>query len=823
MLYLKSWLEEYIDLKDISNLELSHIISTKSGEVEEYKEITDWYNGKILIGKIENVRVHPNADKLKIFDVNLGHSGSIQIVSAAPNVVEGMLVPTAIIGAKLPYLTISERQMRGEKSQGMCCGKSELMLETQYSSGLWDLTTEIPQSFHSQILGMSICEVLPEYFPTQTVFDIKYLPDKIGFLGCHLALALELNLILDGRASLKNKAKRLLNPDIFWQEFQQKALKISNNKQPQANFKDTTGYTNLFSLFELNLEKSFNLDLILQQRLFFTDKNLTDGIADLSNYLLYDVGQPSHFFVESDNKFSWDWEVVQDGDQNDVFEGLGKLEKTTLNKEIRVIKDHDQLVWIPGISGSKATKIEADSTKIYIELANFKTDQIARNSFKLGYKSESCRFWNSGVNIATYLVWLLHLLENLENNNLNFNLNNFLSWLNPNHNLARFEQSDDKFLSFCHRILEIKNLNQVKFDRLYLARRMQADFQANLLDTYLDKLGDVQDNTLTPNIFYSNIGNPQDILFEIARLFGLDKLKHEYLPNFSITADNNNYHSLLSLKKLITDFGFDQVITRPLVNESKLLDQNIALTALSTQRQDENKLRDSLLPSLLEITATNQLRGEKGVKIFEVDKVYSYQNTKLVEKLTIGVILEDQNPYNLTTLIHQISNFSKTENLSHNPISKNYGQGFLYTLDSGLKLELLQINNQIKKDFNINLSKQIWYLEIDLESWNKVNWNYKNYLDESDFPLVNRSFSLVISSTDTLDTVKNIILNTNFKDVNISVLPVERFNLENNLDVLNLNLTFVSNLKTIDSGEINLWQTTLENSLTKELKHFAWR
>jgi len=827
MLYLRSWLEEYIDLKEISNEKLSHLISIRSGEVEEYKEITDWFDKKVLVGRIENVQKHPNADRLKMFEVNLGSFGRIKIVSAAPNVVEGMLVPTATIGTKLAYLTIAERQMRGEVSQGMCVGKSELMLETEFSTGLWDLTNEIPQAFHDQVLGISICEVLPEYFPAQTVFDIKYLPDKVGFLGCHLALAIELDLILEGEAALKPKAKRLLNTDIFWEEFQNQALKISTNNSKNAEFEDKTGYTNVFSLFDLELENEFNLNIRYQQRMFFTGKNLIGGLADLSNYLLYDVGQPSHFFNDFSNQFSWDWQVSKLSKPTE-FAGLGKLIKTELPQNLKVIKDKENIVWIPGISGSNQTAVKPEDTRISIELANFKTEEVARNSFLLNYRSESCRFWNSGVSIPVYLVWLLHFLESLQYSGVKFEFQNILRYLNSEHPLNQFNSQNDNFLEFCQLLLQSKNISSLEIDKQYLARRIQPNFDLNTLDKLLQKLGNLDGNKFTPNIFYTNLKTQEDVLFEIARLYGLGNLEHENLPVFNNKKDNIEYHSFEALKKLVVDFGFNQVIIRPLVATKNLLSKlvntpDIAITAISTQRQDENRLRDSLLPSLLQTLSENQKRGEKEIKIFEIDKLYTYPKGQLVEDTKLGLLMESESPYVLTTLVNQISRFSRSVNVGYDSISESIGQGYLYTLDSGLSLKLLQVSNQYKKIYDINLAKNIWYLEVDLNDWNKVSWTYKSYQDETDFPVVNRSYSMVISDRDNFIKIKNLILENKINQVEVAINPVERFNLEQNLEVLNLNLVFSSNFKTIDAETINHWQADLEKILAKNLEHFAWR
>ncbi len=100
MLFLKSWLEDYINLSEFKPAELAEIITRKSSEVEEVNEITERFEGKVLVGKIQSLRKHPEADKLNIFDVNLGEKGTVQIVSAATNARDGLMVPVALDGAK---------------------------------------------------------------------------------------------------------------------------------------------------------------------------------------------------------------------------------------------------------------------------------------------------------------------------------------------------------------------------------------------------------------------------------------------------------------------------------------------------------------------------------------------------------------------------------------------------------------------------------------------------------------------------------------------------------------------------------------------------
>jgi phenylalanyl-tRNA synthetase beta chain len=305
MLYLRSWIEDYIDLKGYSDEVLANIITLKSCEVDDVTLIDDYFGGKVVLGKIENTRQHPDADKLKVFELNIGQS-KLQLVSGAINVRDNIYVPVALVGCKLPGLTITPRKLRGIESQGMCVGKSELMLEEGFSSGLWEIelnnqsleqfSPEIQSQFkHNDMnldnyLGHSICKVLPSLFPYETVLDIKVLPDKFSQIGSHLGMALELAIILENKNLLTEQANQLLtNQD----------LEIPTNKDIEANFEDSSRYTNSFSLYKVNLDQEFITPTQIQKRMFLTQRNLKGGLIDLSNYLIGDVGQPNHFFETS--------------------------------------------------------------------------------------------------------------------------------------------------------------------------------------------------------------------------------------------------------------------------------------------------------------------------------------------------------------------------------------------------------------------------------------------------------------------------------------------------------------------------------------------
>jgi|688.fasta_scaffold25474_8 phenylalanyl-tRNA synthetase beta chain len=824
MLYLRSWLEDYINLTGISDQKLSDLISLKSGEVEGFSVVKDWFGGKVLVGKIENCRKHPNADKLNIFDVNIGQKGKVQIVSAAPNVREGLLVPVALVGCRLAYMTLSERKMRGESSFGMCLGKSELMLETEFSSGLWELEDEFKNFNREVVLGQSICEAFPEYFQAQTVFEIKYLQDKIASLGCHLGLSIEIAKFLENPDLLKPKAKRLLNPETFWQDFQAQALKIENSNSPVASFQSDQTDTRFYSLFSLELDSEFNLPHQIQQRMFFTEKNLKDSIADLSNYLLFDVGHPSHFFVTKTEDFDWNWKIDKLENETE-FAGLGKLKKAILPKNTQVLANQNQLLWLPNISGSGDLAVTKSDQKIYIELANFVEEEVARNSFKLNYRSDTTRFANGGITLKASLVWLVTFLEILTQNQVQFRLTNFLKWLNPTHELFKSIPNNANFLEFARVLLGQIQTEQIEVDLQTLAARIQVDLKPNQVEKYLELLGNWDGKFLCPEGFYGHLHTFEEVVFEVAKLFGLENIQHQYLHFTTEQTKSQSFEAFYNLKEIFADNGFQEIITRPLVNPKYLTssftkEKETALTAISTQRQDENRLRNGLLTSLLKAGFENFIRGEKNINLFEFDKVYSFDEG-LKEKVFLEAVSLNENPYSLTYLVQVLATKMgvKVELEKYESV---LGKGYLYKLNE-VEITLLELTNKLKKEYQIPHTKKTWWLQIDLTNWNEKINPYDSFKDQTDYPILSRSYSIIVSKEFRWVEISELILSQKLDQIEIYLQPKERFSKTDQVDILNFDIRFSSYFRNITHQEIEAFEAEFFAKLKQEDSNFEFR
>jgi phenylalanyl-tRNA synthetase beta chain len=809
MLYLRSWLSDYIDLKDYTDDELKHLITMKSGEVEDVMTVTDYFDGKVQIGRIENLRKHPDADRLKIFDVDLGKKGKIQIVSAAPNSAEGLLVVVATVGTRLAMGTILEREMRGHKSQGMCVGMSELLLETQYSSGLWEIEDLITAKNlkPNEVLGESICTVLPEFFPKDTIYDIKYLADKISACGNHLGLALEIATCLEKPELLTPLAQQLLDPTYLAETILTDVQFQSSNLNVRLS--DKTNYSHSFFLFDLQLEQHYLLPHQLQTRMFLTEKNLVGGVADLSNYILYDIGQPTHFFSKDKvlklnqglDVIEWQIDKLTESTH---FAGLGQLKSVSIPEGVDVLSQGETILSIPGISGSEHTKTDEKDKQILIEIASFPAENVARSCFKLNYRSEAARIWAGTVQTSLQFVALAKLIEILKLGESAFSLNSILNHHSPDLIKTHHINPADNLLQSATKIFDTQLNQGIEVDLEYLASRLDgqgAKYWTEIIIQKLKIIGNYHSGKLYPNIFYQPVQTIDDVLENVSRLIGYDSLAQQPLQAQTQTQLDKSFDRLNHLKNTFLEYGFYESITRPFVAKS-------GMELLNPANSADIFVRDNLYSNLMQTVAKNIFSGEKDVRLFEYAKLYSSNGNQLLEKPVIEAILLNSDPYIFTSLIQSLTQKIGVSEPTFTAInSSELGTGYTYTLGE-LKIDLIKVSNKQKRQYDIPLSKDIWYLSMNLEKWSGELNIYPRYHNESEFSTLTRHYSYLVTKDTQWQTIQTLINESKIEEVEMRIHPLERMS-QGEKDVLNYRVDFVSYTKNLEGVEVDKWEQDL--------------
>jgi phenylalanyl-tRNA synthetase beta chain len=775
MLFLKSWLNQYIDLQDISDGHIQTSISAHIAELDGIHKLNDWFDEKVVIGKIEKLKPHPNADRLKICEVNLG-TEVVDIITAASNVIEGMILPIALEGARLPHITIQLKPMRGVLSYGMCLGKSELLQEATESAGLWNLSADFPERTFE--LGVSICPQLPELFPQDTIFDIDILPDKYAYLSSHISFAIELSTVF-GNHRLKNLAKAVVEPELLNLDF----FESPTYNSELIPFADEVEYAHTFTLWNVVSESAIITPLLWSQRLFLTQQNITFSPADISNYILKDLGQPTHFFSGDTTVKNW---RITSSNPHETFEGLGQLKHTTLPAGTPLIKQDDEILAIPGISGGALTKAQSTEHRLNIEIATFDQDKIIKSSFKLGYRSDASKYYAAQVHKYTTVLVLITLAQTF---NWKWTLK-ILHGFSSVTNMLNFSETPSLIIPW-----------------EYIQQRLDNQSSRDIIEKHLSKFGRIQENTFFPNPFYHVIDSKETMVHEVARQMGYtftpDQLVDELRPS-----DTAQYQSHEDLKRILLEAGFDEIITRPFTEE-KCNNKQLAIDPLlqnleliSTYRADRPYIRTHVIPHHLEVMAKSLLKGIAEPSFFELTRVYhKLQESHLEERLILGACLEGD-VYRFTSILCTLSKQLGGNLLydANQQTDSALGRVFNYHLPQAIAARIWEINKQTKKVCNIPLNKVIWCLEIVMPKIGFSLSTLPQLREQSLYPEIRRTFSL--QTTLTWQEISGVIATTQMPNINIMTSPIEYFSEKKTYTFAAI---FSPQLGTLEGQDIDQW------------------
>ncbi len=363
------WLKDFVKLPTkIPVALIASGLTDHTVEVEGFINQAEQFN-KVVVGKVLEIRQHPNADRLRLAVVDIKKE-KLNIVCGAPNLAEGQLVPVALIGALLPNgLEIKESEIRGEKSSGMICAEDELGLGKNHE-GIIILKDDAK-------IGESFSRYLKA---SDTIFEIdnKSLSNRPDLLS-HYGIAREIGVIFD--LTLKPYEKLLDKKISFLSDKQNKfELKIEQKE-------DCLRYMAV-KIEGIDVKDSPEW---LKERLIAVNQKPINNIVDLTNYVMFDCGQPLHAFCAEKIKKI----VVRNAQKNENFETLDEKERILVEEDL-VITDGVQVIALAGIMGGKNSGINKDTKNIILESANFKARSIRKTSQRLGLRTEaSARFEKS--------------------------------------------------------------------------------------------------------------------------------------------------------------------------------------------------------------------------------------------------------------------------------------------------------------------------------------------------------------------------------------------------------------------------------------------
>lgn len=381
MQFPESWLRAFCN-PPLNTTELAHTLTMAGLEVEELKAVAPDFSG-IVVGEIKEAVQHPNADKLRVCQVDIGGPQLLEIVCGAPNARVGIRIPVATVGAVLPPgpdgkpFHIKVGKLRGVESYGMLCSARELQLSEDHG-GLLELALDAP-------LGINIREHLNL---DDQLFVLKLTPNLSHCLSVY-GIARELSAIT---------GVPLLKPS-----FPALSTSVSDVLPVDVQAPDLCGR------FSGRIIKGVNTAVQTPQwmveRLARCGQRSVSPLVDISNYVMFELGRPTHIF---------DLDKIQGGLQvrwGKAGESLELLNGNTvqLDEKVGVIADDHQVESLAGIMGGNSTAVSDSTQNIYVEAAFWWPTSIAGRSRKYNFSTDAGHRFERGVDPDTTIEHIEHI------------------------------------------------------------------------------------------------------------------------------------------------------------------------------------------------------------------------------------------------------------------------------------------------------------------------------------------------------------------------------------------------------------------------------
>ena len=718
MLISMNWINDFVDLSGLDLEKLIHQFTLSTAEVEDI-----YYMGRdikdVVVARIVSIENHPDSKKLHLLKVDAGDK-VYDCVCGAPNVREGMLVAFAREGGSVSGMEITCAKIAGYESHGMCCSEKELGISADHS-GLWEITDDLP-------LGTQITDA---YGVKDVVFEVdnKSLTNRPDLWG-HYGIAREFAALTN--RELKPVSRMDLTP-------------YASLPGIDIDIRDKELCYRYTGLKVRNITKKVS-PVDMRIRLFYCGMRAINLLADLTNYLMLELGQPMHAF---------DYRYVKGG--KIVVRRAGEDKTlTTLDGNVRnlkagmlVIADENKPIGLAGIMGGENSEIKDDTAMVVFESANFDGTSIRQTALALGMRTEASGKFEKRLDPMMTVPAVQRACELVEMLGCGDVLNGTIDVINY--------VPEEKTLP-----LEPEKIN----------RLLGTDISKEDMVKYLNRLEiPVEGDTILVPSFRPDLNLMADIAEEVGRSYGYNEIPTTAFK----TSTQGGYSPVMKLEAkagtLCRAMGYSEIITYSFVSPSSF--DAIRLPADSPLRktvklvnplgEDTSIMRTVILPSMLDILSRNYAFKNKGVKLYEIGKIYlPVEGQKLPDepkRMIFGTYGEHENFFTLKGEIdalleqlnvHPAAYIADTKNPSYHP-----GRCADIIID-GKKLGVIgQIHPLVAEGYGID--GEVYVAELDFTGLQAALAPERVFHSLPKFPTVSRDLALVCDEAMTVGMLEACI------------------------------------------------------------------
>ena len=599
-----SWIKMYVPDLDVTAQEYTDAMTLTGTKVEGFEKL-DADLDKIVIGQIEKIEKHPDADKLIICQVNIG-TETVQIVTGAPNVKEGDKVPVVLDGGRVAGghdgkktpggIEIKKGKLRGIDSYGMMCSIEEL-------GSTRDMYPEAPENgiyiFHDDVqVGADAVEVLGLH---DVVFEYEITSNRVD---CYSVVG-----IAREAAATFNK------------EFKPPVVTETGNKEDINDYvKVSVENTNLCSRYCARVVKNIKIGPSpewMQRRLASVGIRPINNLVDITNYVMEEYGQPMHAYDL--DTLAGHQIVVKNAAEGEKFTTLDGQERT-MDQDVLMICDGEKAVGIAGIMGGENSMITDDVTTMLFEAACFDGVNIRKSSKRVGLRTDASGKFEKGLDP-----------------------NNAMDALNRACQLVEEMGAGEVVGGAVDVYSKKKEPVRVPFDAAKINRMLGTDISEEEMIGYFKKIDlgyDAETKEVIAPTFRHDLFRIADLAEEVARFYGYDNIPTT-LPDGEATTGKLTFKLRIEqVPRDIAEFcGFSQGMSysfeSPKVFDKLRLPEDSQLRKtvdiMNPLGEDYSVMRTTSLNGMLTSLATNYNRRNKNVRLYELGNVYLPKSLPLTE------------------------------------------------------------------------------------------------------------------------------------------------------------------------------------------------
>jgi len=794
-----NWLKEYIDLDGISTDEVVENLTTAGLEVDEVIDQKKLYEN-FVVGFVKEREKHPNADKLSLCKVEVGDE-EFPIVCGAPNVDAGQKIILAKVGAKIPNedFTISKSKIRGEVSMGMICSERELGISDEHE-GIMVLDENIESgTTFSDVFGLN-----------DVIIDIDITPNRADAFS-HIGSARDLAAVF---------GRKLKLPELKLVETDEEANSIATVEI--ENEVDCPRYVAKV-VKNVTIKESPQW---LKERLTAIGLRPINNVVDVTNFILYEIGQPLHAFdldQLAENKI-----IIRSASKNEKFVTLDSKERKLLDTDL-LICDAEKAVAIAGVMGGENSEVTENTKNILIESAYFRPSSVRKTSKKLGLQTDASIRFERGCDVDGTIFAAqraAQLIAELGDGEIAKGVidvyPNEIAKREVTLRLSRIK----KVLGFEIPIEKVKEIfNGLEFEII----------------------SEVDDNlTYLIPAFRHDIEREIDLIEEIARIYGYDNIPEIAKIGVSVEhrVDQSNFND--NVRNTLSSLGFYEIITNSLLNKELGSRFGNPVGVLNPQSVEMSHIRPSLLPGMLLTISRNIKVKESNLKLYEIGHVITkfnetinefsdFEETEHLLFAISGLANEDEwhskkRVFDFYDLKGFISSFLESVTNSARikvKINNSNDDGiFEYSIENLIGKNKIaeggKVKNSILNEFGI--AQDVFAFDINLTELKKNATELSKFKGLLKFPKIKKDCAFVLDSNIDYNSVVKIIESNSSKLLkNVKLFDIfESESLGANKKSLAFELSYFDEKRTLTEEEVEkeFWKVieNVKNKFNAELR-----